>query len=262
MAANFVNNISLAALCLQLLLFVCGNALAAEGAPSSRLKWSILGGENSIATQVECLAWRLAVETNNARDWHVVPPNCVSYVADYMTKGQYELDFKAAIQQSLDYLDTLTASSDGKDAWVFDVDETTLSNLCYYAQHKYGGERYNSVDFNEWIVKAKSRVLPSTLNLYNKLLKKHFNIFIITGRHEIRRDITEKNLHDVGYKGWTKLILNDGHSKTAVFKAAAREKLVNDGYRIVGNVGDQWGDITGSYKGDRTFKLPNPMYYS
>ena len=47
----------------------------------------------------------------------------------------------------------------------------------------------------------------------------------------------------------------------AVFKSGKREELMKGGYRIWGNVGDQWSDIVGSAVGARTFKLPNPMYF-
>lgn len=46
------------------------------------------------------------------------------------------------------------------------------------------------------------------------------------------------------------------------FKSAVRRQLVEEeGYRIRGNVGDQWSDLQGDYAGDRVFKVPNPMYF-
>lgn len=45
------------------------------------------------------------------------------------------------------------------------------------------------------------------------------------------------------------------------YKSGARKRLVDAGYRIWGNVGDQWTDLLGDCKGNRTFKLPNPMYF-
>ena len=49
---------------------------------------------------------------------------------------------------------------------------------------------------------------------------------------------------------------------TAVaYKSNERKKLEQSGYRIVGNIGDQWSDILGTNVGNRTFKLPDPMYY-
>jgi len=46
------------------------------------------------------------------------------------------------------------------------------------------------------------------------------------------------------------------------YKTAERAKLVQEGYRIVGNVGDQWNDLKGENRAIRSFKLPNPMYYT
>lgn len=50
--------------------------------------------------------------------------------------------------------------------------------------------------------------------------------------------------------------------KTAVmFKSEKRAKLVKQGYRIQGNIGDQWSDLLGTDIGSRKFKLPDPIYY-
>lgn len=45
------------------------------------------------------------------------------------------------------------------------------------------------------------------------------------------------------------------------YKSRERTKLVKAGYRILGNMGDQWSDVIGENVGKRTFKLPNPMFY-
>lgn len=45
------------------------------------------------------------------------------------------------------------------------------------------------------------------------------------------------------------------------YKSAIRKQLTEEGYRIWGNVGDQWSDLQGDHTGNRTFKLPNPMYF-
>lgn len=55
---------------------------------------------------------------------------------------------------------------------------------------------------------------------------------------------------------------DDQHGKSAVqYKSDKRTDLVKQGYRIVGNVGDQWSDLIGTNVGSRTFKVPDPMYY-
>lgn len=57
------------------------------------------------------------------------------------------------------------------------------------------------------------------------------------------------------------IIRNASEHSTISFKSRERQKLVDQGYKIVGNIGDQWSDILGPAEGDRTFKLPDPMYY-
>lgn len=50
--------------------------------------------------------------------------------------------------------------------------------------------------------------------------------------------------------------------ETAVaYKSNERKRLEKKGYRIIGNIGDQWSDLLGTNAGNRTFKLPDPMYY-
>ncbi|KAF5740215.1 acid phosphatase 1-like [Tripterygium wilfordii] len=46
-----------------------------------------------------------------------------------------------------------------------------------------------------------------------------------------------------------------------VYKSQKRKQLVDDGYRIRGNSGDQWSDLLGFAVAKRSFKRPNPMYY-
>ncbi|KAE8815361.1 chromatin assembly factor 1 subunit FSM [Hordeum vulgare] len=38
------------------------------------------------------------------------------------------------------YVDSLKLACNGKEVWVFDIDETTLSNLPYYAKHGFGDD--------------------------------------------------------------------------------------------------------------------------
>jgi hypothetical protein len=83
-----------------------------------------------------CLSWRVMVEANNARGWRTVPPQCVGYVRGYMTRGQYRRDLVGVMEQASAYADEVAA--DGRDAWVFDVDDTCLSNLLYYETKQFG----------------------------------------------------------------------------------------------------------------------------
>jgi len=53
----------------------------------------------------------------------------------------------------------------------------------------------------------------------------------------------------------------DEGKKAIVYKSEKRAELVSEGYRIHGNSGDQWSDLLGYAVANRSFKIPNPMYY-
>ena len=91
-------------------------------------------------------------------------------------------------------------------------------------------------------------------------------MFFISGRYECERKVTIKNLHHAGFNGWDGLLLqsNNQYGKKGTienFKIAARKSLTKKGYTIIANVGDQPTDLSGGYA-QKTFKLPNPFYYS
>lgn len=105
--------------------------------------------------------------------------------------------------------------------------------------------------------------LQGTLRLYQRLLQLGIKPVFLTDRTEDQIAITTHNLLSQGYSSWEKLLLQPIglQTSTQVFKTSERKKLVDAGYVIIGNIGDQWSDILGSPEGCRTFKYPNPMYY-
>ncbi|XP_010258707.1 PREDICTED: acid phosphatase 1-like [Nelumbo nucifera] len=162
------------------------------------------------------------------------------------------------------YAENLKLTRDGKDVWIFDIDETILSNLPYYARHGFGVEPFNSTLFNEWVNTGEAPPLPESLRLYRKLLSLGLKIVFLTGRSEDQRKATSTNLKKAGFHTWEKLILKKSSNQgttAVVYKSGERKTLEESGYRIVGNIGDQWSDILGNNTGNRTFKLPDPMYY-
>ncbi|KAL7193746.1 hypothetical protein ACSBR2_025380 [Camellia fascicularis] len=143
------------------------------------------------------------------------------------------------LKEALEYAKSIELGEDAKDVWVFDIDETLLSNLPYYADHGFGLEVFDGVEFDKWVDKAMAPPIESSLKLYEEVLK-------------------------LGFKDWDKLILRatEDHGKLAtIYKSEKRNEMVEEGYRILGNSRDQWSDLLGSSVSIRSFKLPNPMYY-
>ncbi|KAL0317600.1 UNVERIFIED_CONTAM: Acid phosphatase 1 [Sesamum angustifolium] len=123
---------------------------------------------------------------------------------------------------------------------------------------------FNSMKFDQWVETGTAPAIESSLKLYEEVLGLGFKVILLTGRSERHRGITVENLLRAGFREWDKLLLrsSEDHGKTAtLYKSDKRNELIEEGYRILGNSGDQWSDLLGSSMSKRSFKLPNPMYY-
>lgn len=87
---------------------------------------------------LECTSWRFAVEANNLSPWKIIPQECADYVRQYITGGAYKMEIDRVSTEAGAFAESMKLGEDGKDVWIFDVDETLLSNLPYYSQHGYG----------------------------------------------------------------------------------------------------------------------------
>lgn len=211
-----------------------------------------------------CESWRYSVETNDAGSWSLVPARCEEYVEEYMTGGRYLSDSEVVADDALAFAKTVEVSGDGKDAWVFDIDETLLSNLPLYAANGFGSEKFNETSWNEWVYLAEAPALPASLKFYKEVQQLGFTIFLLTGRDESQRNVTVKNLQYAGYNNWQRLILrgeSDNGKLAIIYKSEKRKEVEDEGYTIHGSSGDQWSDLLGFAIAKRSFKLPNPMYY-
>ncbi|XP_020595975.1 acid phosphatase 1-like [Phalaenopsis equestris] len=226
--------------------------------------WPLIADGDPENLWLLCQSWRFAVEANNLAPWRMVPLACGGYIREYMTGQAYGIDLEVTALEASTFARSVPLAHDGKDAWVFDVDETMLSNLPYYAEHGYGLELFNGQEFDKWVEKAAAPAIKSSLKLYKEVLDLGFKVFLLTGRSEAQRAITVDNLKCVGFRDWEKLILRgtgDQRKSAKLYKSEKRSEIVSEGYRIHGNSGDQWSDLLGSDAGNRSFKLPNPMYY-
>ncbi|KAL6519154.1 hypothetical protein OROGR_018474 [Orobanche gracilis] len=211
-----------------------------------------------------CESWKFTVETNNAGIWSRVPGNCVDYVKEYITGERYLSDSEAVSNDALTHAAAVELSANGKDAWVFDIDETLLSNVPYYAANGFGSQEFNEIAFDKWVALSDAPALSASLSFYKELQTLGFTIFLLTGRSEFQRNSTEVNLVNAGYTNWNRLILrgdSDQGKHASVYKSERRKEIEDEGYIIHGNSGDQWSDLTGFSVAERSFKLPNPLYY-
>ena len=189
-------------------------------------------------------------------------------VAEYVASGRYDADLAAVVAEAKTYLARRLAGT-ARPAIVLDVDETALSNLPWLRANDYGWIVGGPCDlargpcgFVAWLEMARAEPIKPVLELARFARERGIAVFFLTGRPERFRAATEANLSAAGYE-WTAVLLkpDDLATKSAVeFKAAARHKLVEQGYVIAVNVGDQMSDLDGG-RAERTYKLPNPFYF-
>lgn len=145
---------------------------------------------------------------------------------------------------------------------IFDVDETSLNNLEYIKGHDFG---YTQESWEAWVDSAKAKPIQPILEFYKFVKSKGIKVFFITGRHASKNiknpDPTIKNLIEAGYTDFDGIFFKprSPKMKTSEFKSMIRKQLVEQGYFIFINIGDQFSDFEGEYPG-KTFKLPNPAY--
>jgi predicted secreted acid phosphatase len=189
-------------------------------------------------------------------------------VAEYISGGRYEQDVAKVAADAQAWLEE-RAKTAAKPAIVLDIDETSLSNWPAYQINGWARIVNGPCDLKQgpcglraWQALGQSKAIAPTLALARRARELGVAVFFITGRPQNLREATERNLKDQGYE-WTGVILQPEGAlfKSAVdFKAPERRKLVEQGYTILLTMGDQQSDLTGGYA-ERTFKLPNPVYF-
>ncbi|MDB6113637.1 MAG: hypothetical protein JWQ83_727 [Lacunisphaera sp.] len=181
----------------------------------------------------------------------------------YVDTGGYAKDVAAVALEANKWLQKRIprGTKHGRLAVVFDIDETTLSNLSHIIAMDYG---YVPKLWDEWLASGRCPAIIPVQTVYDTAVRGKIDVIFITGRRESDRAATERNLRQVGYETWTRIYYKP-QSETPVtmagFKTDVRRKLMQEGYVIIANIGDQNSDLANGYA-EKWFKLPNPFYIS
>jgi predicted secreted acid phosphatase len=184
-----------------------------------------------------------------------------SEIARYVNSGEYGNDVARTALKASKYLAKRLAKpvKEGeKRAIIFDIDETTLTNLSHLMAQDYG---YVPAVWKRWVSEGQARAIVPVQLVYDIAVKNNIAVFFVTARKAAESTATEKNLREVGYETWTKIYYcpDDYAESIRSYKRGIRQQLTTEGYTIVANIGDQDSDLSGGLA-ERTFKLPNPFY--
>jgi hypothetical protein len=155
-------------------------------------------------------------------------------------------------------------------AIVLDVDDTAVNTYNFEIATNFVFNGTTNAQF------VNAEAFPAVFGmpkLAGDAVAQGYTLFFLTGRPESQRAATEGNLTKVGFPAVPdgQVYLQDQANQPWLsscaptcsrtdYKSLTRKHIESLGYSIAGNFGDQYSDLNGGYA-DKTFKLPNPMYY-
>ena len=180
-----------------------------------------------------------------------------SEVNEFYESGRYDEELDEVIKNALEQFEKVEFKENS--VVIFDVDETVLNN---YGLAELMGFGYVYEMNKKWNKELKAPAIPQVKELYDFLIEKGVGIVFLTGRNIPEYEATYKNLKQEGYEVFDTLITQREHEYELIaqeFKTSKRKELVDEGYEIIGTVGDQWSDLNGEYHGIQV-KIPNYLY--
>jgi len=188
--------------------------------------------------------------------------------------GAYAHEVEGIATKAGTYLANHHKHTVGK-AVLFDIDDTTLNTYNYEI---YSNFVYNPTTNAAFVNAAAFPAVPGMVALEQKALAKGYAVFFLTGRPaDSTTDQTAGTLTNLTNAGYTvdptHVYLKDKTGATqpwllscaptcttTQYKSLTRQHIESLGYDIVANFGDQYSDLNGGFA-DRTYKIPNPMYF-
>ncbi|MDQ5978099.1 MAG: Acid phosphatase [Verrucomicrobiota bacterium] len=181
-------------------------------------------------------------------------------VVRYVNSGEYGRELTRVAVRANKYLAKRLArplKEGEKRAIVLDIDETTLTNLGHMMAQDFG---YLPEVWDKWVASGQAKPIVPVQLIYDVAVRNNVAVFFVTSRGPEEAASTERNLRETGYPVWSGIHYKPAPDMSArQFKTGIRRRLLDQGYTIILNIGDQQSDLVGGMA-ERAYKLPNPFY--
>lgn len=166
-------------------------------------------------------------------------------------------------------------------AVVLDVDETILDNSLYQAWMLKNNQTFSTKTWNQFCADQVSLAIPGAVDFTKYADSKGVKVFYITNRDASTEKDTRANMEKLGFPmgGNVDTFLMQGEQKEWGSAKSTRRAVVAKDYRILLNMGDNFGDFDDRYRsspaerlkafesdmaywGKQWLMLPNPTYGS
>ncbi|WP_108650228.1 5'-nucleotidase, lipoprotein e(P4) family [Dongshaea marina] len=159
----------------------------------------------------------------------------------YQAFNSARMAFDDIHKLDLNHVSKVHRSDKLKKAVVVDLDETMVDNSAYAAWRIKHGQSYSSKTWHEWEKAGKATAIPGAVAFANYVNSHGGTMFYVSNRSHASYAETVKNLKELGFTG-----VNDKTvllKTTTSDKAARRDKITSEGYKIVMLIGDNLDDF-------------------
>ena len=138
-----------------------------------------------------------------------------------------------------------------RPAVVLDVDETLLDNSRYQAWNVVAGTGFDPKSWTEFVNSKSSLPIPGALEFTKYAAAKGVTVFYVTNRSKEEEPATHENLEMYGFPLSDKVdtLLTAGEQPDWKSAKGTRRAFIAKNYRILLDIGDNFGDFVDSYQG-------------
>jgi len=142
-------------------------------------------------------------------------------------------------------------------AVVLDIDETVLDNSPYEVWLTKSDQSFSTKTWNAFVATQTSKPIPGSVEFAKYADSKGVKVFYITNRGaEVEAD-TRQNMERYGFPmgGNVDTFLMQGEKPEWTGAKGARRAVVTADYRVLLNIGDNFGDFDDSYRSSEADRL-------
>jgi len=142
-------------------------------------------------------------------------------------------------------------------AVILDVDETVLDNSGYQAWNAIKDTTFDSKTWTAYVNSETSLPIPGSLEFTRYAASKGVKVFYVSNRTAQEEPATRKNLEKYGYPldGAIDTVLTSREKPDWTSAKSTRRAYVAKDYRVLLNLGDNFGDFVDEYRGTEAQRL-------
>jgi 5'-nucleotidase (lipoprotein e(P4) family) len=142
-------------------------------------------------------------------------------------------------------------------AVILDIDETIVDNSGYQAWMTMKDTTFDPKTWNAYVNTVSSLAIPGAVEFARYAETKGVKVFYISNRTAAEEEPTRKNMQKLGFPLDDKIdtVLTTGEQPSWTSAKSTRRAHVAKSYRVLLNLGDNFGDFVDEYRGTEAERL-------